>query len=271
MASHVLNVEIAERLGVDAAILINNFAFWQKKNQVNQLNFHDGRTWTYNSAAAFTKLFPYWNQRKIYRIINKLEEDGILVSGNFNEHKWDRTKWYSIADKSICHEYSLHLPPVSNAVTENVEPIPDINTDSKPDVNTDQECAETLNLFPDDPPPKPDASFTAFWDVYPVKKGKSNAEKKWVSKKLDKIADIIIADVKARISREWDMSRKQYIPHPTTYLNGERWKDEIIDRPLGSAPSNILDQSQADYAGQARKYGPHTIREQILGRNGGQA
>jgi hypothetical protein len=72
--------------------------------------------------------------------------------------------------------------------------------------------------------------FDEFWELYPVKKGKATAEKKWKSAKLDTLADTILASIKERIAREWDMSKKAFIPHPTTYLNGERWNDEVTDR-----------------------------------------
>lgn len=70
------------------------------------------------------------------------------------------------------------------------------------------------------------ARFEEFWAGYPVKKEKKGARAKWIAKRLDERADEIIADVKARISKD-DQWRRGFIPHPTTYLNGERWNDEM--------------------------------------------
>jgi uncharacterized protein YdaU (DUF1376 family) len=68
--------------------------------------------------------------------------------------------------------------------------------------------------------------FDEFWSAYPVKKGRADAEAKWKSRKLDVIADTIIADVKRRIAedRQW---RDGYVPHGSTYVNGRGWEDAI--------------------------------------------
>lgn len=72
--------------------------------------------------------------------------------------------------------------------------------------------------------------FDEFWQAYPSKRDKKKARDKWKSKRLDAKADEIISDVKTRISkdRQW---REGYIPLPTTYLNGERWEDELDSTP----------------------------------------
>lgn len=71
--------------------------------------------------------------------------------------------------------------------------------------------------------------FDAFWSEFPRKEGKKAARAVWKSKRLDAIADQIIADVVKRKAghRPW---LDGYIPHATTYLRGERWEDEIRAR-----------------------------------------
>lgn len=66
--------------------------------------------------------------------------------------------------------------------------------------------------------------FDSFWEIYPVKKGKKTAEAKW--KRLANDTHLLIlADVPNR--KKDDGWQRGYIPHPTTYLNQERWNDEI--------------------------------------------
>ena len=72
-----------------------------------------------------------------------------------------------------------------------------------------------------------DKRFAEFWDAYPQKKGKAKALQIWKSKKLDRIADDIIADVQNRTQMDVQWQDKQYIPHGSTYLSQERWLDEI--------------------------------------------
>lgn len=138
---------IAVELGVECAILLSNIQFWVKKNRANgeEKHFQEGRWWTYNSAGSFVELFPYWKERSIYNYLKKLEDAGYIKSGNFNKHKYDRTKWYTTdgCKNSIYKVKELEVPiPVSPSAkkvipsTQNGEPIPDITTDNKPDINS---------------------------------------------------------------------------------------------------------------------------------------
>ena len=55
---HLFDVEIAKQYGVNAAVVLRHLQFWIIKNKTHNQNFHDGRTWTYYSVSAFTKIFP---------------------------------------------------------------------------------------------------------------------------------------------------------------------------------------------------------------------
>lgn len=68
--------------------------------------------------------------------------------------------------------------------------------------------------------------FEDFWETYPTKREKKKAREAWKRHKLDARADQIIADVekRQRLDEQW---LRGYIPHPTTYINGHRWEDEI--------------------------------------------
>ena len=139
---HMFDIEVAERYGVNAAIIFNNLGFWIEHNRANGTNYHDGRYWTYNSIRAFSELFPYLSARQISSALSKLEEDGLIVTGNFNTSAYDRTKWYAFTDygDSIYKKCEMETSKKSNQNGGNVEPIPDINTDvitdSKPDGKT---------------------------------------------------------------------------------------------------------------------------------------
>ena len=112
MTEYHFNVELAQRHGVNGAIFLHAMAFWVAKNQANGRHFHKGRTWTYNSLEALTKLFPFWTRRQLERIIAKLKEEGALLTGNFSEDKTDRTVWYALPDP-VLEVYGLLLPPIS--------------------------------------------------------------------------------------------------------------------------------------------------------------
>lgn len=87
--------------------------------------------------------------------------------------------------------------------------------------------------------------FAEFWAVYPVKKGKAEAEKKWHARNLDVIADKIIADVEARKKRDRQW-RAGYAPHGSTYVNQRGWEDEIEeDRGRNGSGLNAADDAWA--------------------------
>ena len=96
---HHFNIKIAERYGIEEAILLSNFEYWITKNKANNQNFFDGYYWTYNSKKALTLLFPYMTDRKIDYAINNLINQGLIIKGNYNKNDFDRTLWYAITKK----------------------------------------------------------------------------------------------------------------------------------------------------------------------------
>lgn len=86
------------------------------------------------------------------------------------------------------------------------------------------------------PKNQPETRFEDFWKLYPKKKDKKKARAVWERDKLDRFADEILANLSART----DWNDPKFIPHPTTYLNGERWTDEV--------DSEGLQMTTADYA-----------------------
>lgn len=72
-----------------------------------------------------------------------------------------------------------------------------------------------------------DPDFAAFWKAYPRRTDKGHARTAWPKA----IAKAAAADIIAGAQRfaEWIDSEgkdRQFIPHPATWLNGERWSDE---------------------------------------------
>lgn len=134
---------IAEIYGVDEAVFLHNLYWWIAKNEANGRHHRDGRTWTYNSTKAFVKLFPFWNESQIRRIIDKLHKNGAIHIGVFNEKGFDRTRWYSLDetvtrvyenDTCIWQKQQMEVTETANGCDENSTPIPDSKPDSKPDI-----------------------------------------------------------------------------------------------------------------------------------------
>lgn len=132
---HIFDVNVAKEYGIEIAILLENMNFWLEKNRANNTNFFDGRYWTYNSIKGFEKLFPYWSKDKIYRVLKKAEDLGLIIKGNYNKLSYDRTTWYAFSEsaESMFQNRNIHFADLQNGISENAKPIPYINTD----INTD--------------------------------------------------------------------------------------------------------------------------------------
>lgn len=121
--------QIAKDIGVEEAIMYSNIEFWVEHNKANGRNEHDGYFWTYNSMSAYAELFPFWTLDQIRRILSKLEQNGYIKTGNYNEHQYDRTKWYT----SIWGFPQMEMCEQPNGNVQTPKPIPDIKPDIKPD------------------------------------------------------------------------------------------------------------------------------------------
>lgn len=147
MADHHFNVEIAKECGVNASILFSNIAYWIEHNKANGINFHDGHYWTFNSMKAFSELFPYFSEKQIKTALKKLEDDGLIMTGNYNKLPFDRTKWYAVTNKGYTilnqgNANEQNVPIDETEKSNEIRPEGQMRFDQKdraiPDINTDE-------------------------------------------------------------------------------------------------------------------------------------
>lgn len=166
----------------------------------------------------------------------------------------------TVAIIQVC-EFSKHQNPHKKEAESALPPPEKMQAPYKHHASTVQEpeipeparlIPDSLNLIPDSiessnddscPPPNGEgrSRFDGFWAAYPLKDGKKKAREVWQRKKLDRLADRIIADVVKR-KAEHGQWLEGYVPLATTYLNGERWQDEI--RPRQGPPSRPAEVSK---------------------------
>lgn len=94
--------------------------------------------------------------------------------------------------------------------------------------------------------------FDAFWIEYPRKVSKPAAQKAW--RKISPNAELcetIMAGLRAQLPA-MRAKDEQYIPHPSTWLNNERWND-----PVSAKPSPVAHESAA---GRAERLGNEALR-----------
>ena len=134
---------------------------------------------------------------------------------------------------------------------------PKKQTESKPKANQKQKKANRKQeqekeqekeqmLYPPLPPEGDEkAPFEIFWDAYPKKKGKAKAMDAFAKaiKKTD--LDTMLAAIEAqKLSHDWQKENGQFIPYPSSWLNGCRWEDEVTQAAPAAyvpLPDNIPD------------------------------
>ena len=211
---HSFDIDIAKKYGVQAAVILKNIHFWIEKNKANEVNYYDGYYWTYNSKKAFSELFPYMTARQIDYALQKLIDDGLIITGNYNKVAYDRTLWYAITKKGYCilQNCEMESTNLSNGNPENVKPIPDIKADEKTKIVNKDISTE----------------FETLWKLYPRKIGKPKALKAYQKARKNGTS---FEDVKQGIEMylkqiQAQKTSTEYIKHGSTWFNGECWNDE---------------------------------------------
>lgn len=217
---HMFDIEIAQKYGVNAAIILENIGYWVARNEANGENFHDGTYWTYNSRKAFCELFPYLTDRQIRTALQKLVDEGVIITGNYNDTAYDRTLWYALTDagRHLLGMEIAHPAKMSNAFdkSDNIESaemsngicgnVKSLNTieyqDNISDINPDINALEKHNAHAcvreEDVEDREESSkdikhdtkaanalFERLWNAYPNKKGKGQVSEKTKRKLLD--------------------------------------------------------------------------------------
>lgn len=112
---------------------------------------------------------------------------------------------------------------------------------------TNKECKKEKNDKEENKSLIKDA-FLQFWGCYHKKQGKAQAEKAFISavkregiKNIDDFTDMLIKDCKGRISfGQFGFDKL----NASTYLNNNRWEDEVIQEDIQDDGGNITDWSQ---------------------------
>ncbi len=82
-----------------------------------------------------------------------------------------------------------------------------------------------------DPIVQNDVLFDVWWKLYPRKQDKKKARDAWIKHDCEKDAESLIDTLKNQIANDAQYSGdRQFIPLPSSYLNKEKFNDEIVIR-----------------------------------------
>lgn len=237
---HSFSIEYAAKYGVLEALIIKHFQYWIRANVDIPKMQIDGHTWTYTTVETIQKNICYYSVDQIRRAIKKLREANVILTANHNAVKYDRTTWYAFVDednfvciskKSSPSNNNFEVADSPNGSSSIAEPIHNTNNNN----NNTNICALSDEGAESAVRPSKhetvasarEENFKEFWTAYPRKMNKGAARKAYAAaiKKAD-AATILDAVRKFKFP-----SDVQFIPLPSSWLNGERWLDEELMIP----------------------------------------
>jgi len=152
------------------------------------------------------------SRRTAIRAVNSLEARRILVVSRmspvnqilFNKH---HDTWQLVTQMA---------PAASD--TDDTRLVTRMSPELVTRMSPTKERKKTLNI----------CSFDRFWEIWPKKVAKQAALKAWEKLKPDEdlFQTIAIAIEGQTKTKQWQKGNGQFIPYPTTWLNGRRWEDE---------------------------------------------
>lgn len=139
----IISRELANLIGLNESIILQQIHYWIEINRKANVNFKDGKYWTYNSIKNWhEKDFTFWSYNTVKRTFSNLEKKGFLISSNYNVKKYDQTKWYTIDYEALEALKTLISPKWVNGLAQNESmdctkmgrPIPEIKTEIKTEI-----------------------------------------------------------------------------------------------------------------------------------------
>lgn len=215
MKKHILDIGVAQLVGANAALILENIAYWCEHNAANNSNLHDGHYWTYNSTKAFGELFPYMTINVIRASLKKLKDNGLILTGNYNKSAYDRTMWYTLTEKAeTMLDVNVHSdePNQEEATDEAPSPAPTTAQDpwgNTTNANTEQFQTPTYEPQPllAEPEPKPQPkktrkakSFDAIIDAYTSDPKTKELLGQWLQNRKAKRAAMTDGAIKGNIN-----------------------------------------------------------------------
>ena len=161
-----------------------------------------------------------------------LQKYGLIEEVNGTEFLLPKTI-ESIGSEGQCaarvrkHRAKKKTLPCNTPVTScNIEALPNVTCNGEKEIELDTEIDTEIDK---------ESSFGEFWSNYPNKKAKKDAVKAWGKIKLNNnLFNLIIESLeKHKKSVDWVKNGGKFIPHPATWLNGERWNDEVEEAQVG--------------------------------------
>ena len=185
--------------------------------------------WDYSIAGLVT--LSKDGKDSVMNALTELESFGYLIRSKITDEK----------GRFCGYDYDVFEVPFSEIPQQGKPYAENPNTENPPQLNTNKLNTKVLNTntyTPLTPQGAADGStekqtalknrFGEFWKAYPRKVGKAYAEKAWNKiKPTAELHEKILQAVELQKKQpQWLKDDGQYIPHPSTWLNGGYWENE---------------------------------------------
>lgn len=107
--------QLAAKIGLNEAIVLQQVNYWI----IQCGKERDNRLWIFNTYDDWKKQFPFFSLSTIVRTIKKLENLGLLITGNYNKLKIDQTKWYTIDFDVLNSRYVQNDKACNSPIVQN--------------------------------------------------------------------------------------------------------------------------------------------------------
>ena len=86
-----VNLNVIAITDCECAVILSVIHDWMQ----NDCTEYDGKKWIHCTLEKFSEILPF-QRSTIKRRLNRLRDEGILLTKNLNEYKFDKSLWYSI-------------------------------------------------------------------------------------------------------------------------------------------------------------------------------
>lgn len=208
-------MEVGWRIGPDAFALYFKLMKQARMQQTNQ---------TYSLNEFLKKGMWRWEDR-LRNAKNILKQLGLVDDVTIRDEKWKIT-WHYVRVNYLIDENKVR----NQATTYNLTTVGNLPGVDEPTTGwTDANALSTKIWNAWNTQKESLEKFEKFWSRYPNKQDKKKSKEKFLKLSPEKQQAAI--DGIEKLSKS-DQRQRWFIPYATTYINWERWEDEVKTTPL---------------------------------------
>jgi hypothetical protein len=183
-------------------------------------------------------ILPY-DDCDINALLDELQNGGFILRYTADENQYIQVLAFERHQHPHQREHESAIPAPdkpesSRALTLNPSSLtlnPDKCANATSDATADA-TPEKRTEPPAERQPAADSGFDEFWLAYPKKRDKAKAKKAYLKAvKTVSLHTMLAALSRQKRSADWVKEGGKYVPYPSSWLNGERWDDEVSAGP----------------------------------------